>query len=39
MDNIYIKGNFKRSIYRSDNGYIIGLFKIKASPEIAFQSD
>ena len=29
MDNIYIKGNFKRSIYRSDNGYIIGLFKIK----------
>lgn len=29
MDNIYIKGNFKRSIYKSDNGYIIGLFKIK----------
>ena len=29
MDSIYIKGNFKRSIYRSDNGYIIGLFKIK----------
>lgn len=29
MDNIYIRGNFKRSIYRSDNGYIIGLFKIK----------
>ena len=34
MDNFYIKGNFKRSIYRSDNGYIIGLFKIKETNSI-----
>ena len=26
---IFIKGNFKRSIYKSDKGYIIGLFKMK----------
>lgn len=25
---IYIKGNFKRSIFRSDSGYIIGIFKV-----------
>ena len=25
----YIKGNYKRSIYESNNGYIIGLFKVK----------
>ena len=25
----YIKGNFKRSIFKSDKGYIIGLFKLK----------
>ena len=24
----YIKGKYKRSIYKSDNGYVIGLFKI-----------
>ena len=25
----YIKGNYRASIYNSDKGYIIGLFKIK----------
>ena len=25
----YIKGNFRRSIFQSDSGYIIGLFKVK----------
>ena len=25
----YIKGNFKRSIFSSEKGYIIGVFKIK----------
>ena len=25
----YIKGNFRRSIFSSDNGYVIGLFKVK----------
>ena len=28
---VYIKGNFKRYIYKGDNGYVIGLFKIKES--------
>ena len=26
---VYIKGNFKRYIYKSDTGYVIGLFKVK----------
>jgi exodeoxyribonuclease V alpha subunit len=25
----YIKGNYRRTIFKSDNGYVIGLFKIK----------
>ncbi|MEG1495061.1 MAG: ATP-dependent RecD-like DNA helicase [Bacilli bacterium] len=25
----YIKGNYKKSIYQSDSGYIIGLFKVR----------
>ena len=25
----YIKGNFRRSIFKSDNGYVVGLFKIR----------
>ena len=25
----YIKGNYRRSIFESDKGYIIGLFKVK----------
>lgn len=28
MEN-YIKGNYKRTIFRSDKGYVIGLFKVK----------
>jgi len=28
---VYIKGNFKKKIFKSDNGYIIGLFKVKES--------
>ena len=29
----YIKGNYKTSIYESDKGYIIGLFKIKETDD------
>lgn len=25
----YIKGNFKKYIFRSDNGYVVGLFKVR----------
>ena len=25
----YIKGNYRRSIYKSDKGYVIGLFKVR----------
>ena len=25
----YIKGNFRKSIFKSDKGYIIGLFKVR----------
>lgn len=28
MEN-YIKGNFKKTIYRTEKGYIVGLFKVK----------
>ena len=28
---IYIKGNFKKHIYKSDSGYVVGLFKVKDS--------
>jgi len=28
MEN-YIKGNYKRTIFKSDKGYVIGLFKVK----------
>jgi exodeoxyribonuclease V alpha subunit len=27
--NYYIKGNYRKSIYKSDKGYIIGLFKVR----------
>ena len=27
--NIYIKGNFKKSIFQSENGYTIGIFKVQ----------
>lgn len=26
---IYIKGNFKKTIFKSDKGYVIGLFRVK----------
>ncbi len=26
---VFIKGNFKKTIFKSDNGYYIGLFKVK----------
>jgi len=29
MDKKYIKGNYRKSIYRSDKGYLIGLFKVR----------
>ena len=25
----YIKGNYRKTIFRSDKGYVIGLFKLK----------
>ena len=28
MDS-YIKGNYRKSIFKSDNGYVIGLFKVR----------
>jgi len=28
MQEVYIKGHFKRSIYNNDSGYTIGLFKV-----------
>lgn len=27
--NTFIKGNYKRSLFEGDNGYIVGLFKVK----------
>ncbi len=29
MEKEYIKGNYRKSIYKSDKGYVIGLFKIR----------
>jgi exodeoxyribonuclease V alpha subunit len=29
MDKKYIKGNYRKSIFRSDKGYLIGLFKVR----------
>ena len=29
----FIKGNFKQYIFRSDKGYVVGLFKIKDTSE------
>ena len=29
----YIKGNFKKYIFKSDKGYVVGLFKIKDASE------
>ena len=30
----YIKGNYRRSIFESENGYVIGLFKVKETISI-----
>lgn len=36
----YIKGNFKRYIYEGDNGYTVGLFKIKeTSPDLEITNE
>ena len=29
MDNTYVKGQFRKKIFGNDNGYIVGLFKVK----------
>ena len=29
MEKTYIKGNFRRTIFKSDKGFIIGLFKVR----------
>ena len=29
----FIKGNFKQYIFKSDKGYVVGLFKIKDASE------
>ena len=29
----YIKGNLKKTIFKSDNGFIVGLFKVRSSSE------
>ncbi len=35
----FIKGNFKKYIFKSDNGYVIGLFKIKdCSSDISYKN-
>ena len=30
----FIKGNYKKSLFQGDNGYIVGLFKIKEADDI-----
>lgn len=35
--NTYIKGNYKRTIYSSNNGFVIGLFKIKETNDIQLE--
>jgi len=36
--NTYIKGNLRKTIYRTDKGYVVGLFKVKeaSSEELDF---
>ena len=36
MDS-YIKGNFRRSIFKSDKGYVIGLFKVRETNDEALE--
>ncbi len=35
--NIFIKGNFRKSIFTSDNGYVIGLFKVRETNDEIFK--
>ena len=30
----YIKGKFSKSLFMSDNGYVVGLFKVKETDKI-----
>lgn len=34
---VYIKGNFKRYIFKSDSGYVIGLFKVKETNSLELE--
>ena len=36
MDS-YIKGNYRRSIFKSDKGYVIGLFKVRETNDQALE--
>ena len=33
----YIKGNYRKSIYSSDKGYVIGLFKVRETNSKALE--
>ena len=34
MNNLeYIKGEYKRNIFQSSTGYVVGLFKVKETSE------
>ena len=33
----YIKGNFRKSIFRSDKGYVIGIFKVRDTNDEAMK--
>ena len=37
MDNKYIKGSFSRSFYEGNNGYLIGILKLKETNVEAFE--
>lgn len=34
----YIKGNFKKYIFRSDKGYVVGLFKVRDTSLISYKN-
>ena len=33
----YIKGNFRRSIFKSDKGYVIGIFKVRETNNVTLE--
>ena len=33
----YIKGNFRRSIFKSDKGYVIGIFKVRETNDVTLE--